>query len=93
MKQIIIKSIEEECGEEYFVASIPDTEKDYKRRLQEAAIIALDDDYEFYKVQFAIEELFYECWSDGNGQCAFNNYLKHFGWDVQGLEYDFEYEW
>lgn len=98
-KQIIVKSNEEECGEEYFIVTVPDnmSDEELDRILHMAAEYAtVDVDLDELEGKEAYDEHYEEMCNqreNGNGQDVFNYYLKKFGCKVKYLKADFAYEW
>ena len=101
MKKYVIKSYEEECGDEYLYLFVPEDVS--KETVEDAIAMAskyavchdyLEEDDEERK---AYDEHFDEMFGvieNSNGQEAFIYYLTNIcGWKVEFLTYEFEFEW
>ena len=108
MSQYVVKSVEEECGDEYFIISTYAAKDTLAKNIAMAAKYAVmpTDFLEFIKnldLQEVFEELqeYDEHWKEManyraqcNGQETFNYYLEHFcGCTLKPLVCHFEYEW
>ena len=98
MKDIIIKSYEEELGNELYVLHVPkNTESnelkkalDMASKYAKATQVDNKDDATFYE----LDENWQKAWYDGNGIERFFNYLKVvYDWDYDDITYDYEFEW
>ena len=95
-KEIIIKSMEEELGEEYWKIKVPTyvSEERINAKLEMAAkysVITDCDNEEDYDEHF--EEML-NVREQGNGEETFNYYIEKVGgWEIKPLKCDFVYEW
>lgn len=102
MKEIIIKSIEEECGVDLYKLYVPNDIKDeeLKKALDMAsnyasadADILDEEDANYYKLDEHWEKV-YQAWGNCNGIDRFFGYLNVvYGWEYKDLTYDYEFEW
>lgn len=98
MKDIIIKSYEEELGNELFILHIPsntDSKKlqsalDMASKYASALEVYNKEDADYY----GLDNNWEKAWYDGNGIERFFNYLKVvYNWDYDSINYDYEFEW
>ena len=98
-REIIVKSIEEECGEEYFVVTVPDdvSDDELDRILNMAAEYATIwtelNEFEGREAYDEHYEKMKQIKLSGNGQDVFNAYLELYGCKVEYLRANFVYEW
>lgn len=96
--QYIVKTYEEELGNEYFIVTVPngtDEDEVYKNleMAEKYVHVDFDDNPDDYDEHF---EDMVECREDCNGTETFNYYLEeHCGYKVEDVtdNYDFWYEW
>lgn len=95
-KEIIVKSVEEECPDAYWRVKVPlyVMEENIKARLNMAAkysVITDCDNEEDFDEHFEEMLNFRE---NSNGEETFNYYIeKVCGWKIEPLKIDFSYEW
>ena len=95
-KEIIIKSMEEECEDAYWKVKVPAyvSEENLKAKLEMAAkysVITDCDEEEDFDEHFEEMLNFRE---QSNGEQTFNYYIeKVCGWKIEPLNVDFVYEW
>ena len=95
-KEVIVKSVEEECYEAYWLIKVPVhvSEEGLKEKLEMAAkysTISDCDEEEGYDEHFEEMLNFRE---QSNGEQTFNHYIKKVcGYDIEPLKIDFVYEW
>lgn len=100
MRQYIIKSYEEELGEEFWIVKVPNGvshEEAYKvfEMAEKYAhymdtSLDIDEGIAEYDEHY---EVMAEEYENSQGQEAFNVYLELHGFEVESMDYDFEYEW
>lgn len=99
MRQYIIKSYEEELGEEFWIVKVPKSvshEEAYrvfemaKKYARMDAYLEVDEGIVEYDEHY---EAMAEEYENGNGMYTFNAYLELHGYEVESMDYDFEYEW
>lgn len=102
MKKFIVKSTEEEFGEEFIEVTFPvDTTKDEANKVFKMAEAYSKTEFRFEGLSGEAnpdeyDEYFGEMLSiieDTSGQGAFEYYLKRRGCEISEFKPDFEYEW
>lgn len=98
MKDIIIKSYEEELGNELYILHVPNNVNseslksalDMASKYASATEVYSQEDADYYE----LDNNWKKAWYDGNGIERFFNYLKVvYGWNYDNLNYDYEFEW
>lgn len=100
MRQYIIKSYEEELGEEFWIVKVPNGvshEEAYKvfemaKKYAYYMDTSLDEDEGIAEYDEHYETMA-KVFEDENGMDTFNAYLELHGFEVKSMDYDFEYEW
>lgn len=102
MREIIIKSMEEECGVDLYKLFIPShiNSEDLSKILDMASNYASasadiydEDDAKDYGLDEHWEEV-YQAWGNCNGIDRFFGYLNVvYGWEYKDITYDYEFEW
>lgn len=103
MREMIIKSYEEECGSELYKLYIPNDikEKDLEKALDMASRYASVLDWyvdEEVANDYELDEHWKEFFKNGNNDIngieRFFGYLEMaYGWESQEITYDYEFEW
>lgn len=98
-KKIIVKSREEECGEEYFIISIPNyiSDEQIKTKIEMACKYAsesiCDMEDNLTKFDEFVNQMI-DIRHESNGQQAFEHYIIEIcGWKLEPLICDYEYDW
>ena len=102
MKEMIIKSYEEECGSELHKLFIPNdtSDEEINKALDMASNYAIascdildEEEAEDYGLDEHWKEV-YKLWKDCNGIERFFGYLDVvYGWKSEELTYNYEFEW